>query len=250
MGRLPFSKDEMLSGNGRFEQTQWTVILQARNEGEPGAAEAMETFARTYWPAIYRYIRREGCHAQDAEDLTQGFYAHLLEKQLLNRVGERTGRFRNYLLTCLKHFLSDERVRTGALKRIPKGGFTSRDALEAEERDAVEPMDNLSPDQAFERRWAQAVLHRAQERLRLKYAARKKQDLYEALKDLLLAGKAASSYLEVGQRLGMTESAVKSAASQLRQRFFKCVRVEIERTVGDPREIDEEIRYLISVLAS
>ena len=235
------------SGGGRFEQTQWTIILRAREVDAPGAADAMETFARTYWAPIYRYIRREGYNPHDAQDLTQGFYAHFLEKQLLSRVGERTGKFRNYLLTCLKHFLSDERDRAQAQKRLPKGGFISRDAMELEERDAMEPSDHLTPDQIFERRWIQSALERAQEQLRESYEARRKLALYQALKNLPLGEKTEITYAEIAQRLQMTEQAIKNAAISLRGEFFKILRKEIERTVGSPEEVDEEIRHLIAV---
>jgi RNA polymerase sigma factor (sigma-70 family) len=244
---LPNSIDSR-SGGGRFEQTQWTIILRARVDDAPGAADAMEAFARIYWPPIYRYIRREGYSPHDAQDLTQGFYAHFLEKQLLDRVGERTGKFRNYLLTCLKHFLSDERDRAQALKRLPKGGFISRDAMEAEERDALEPSDSLTPDEIYGRRWARAIRERAQERLRGQYEAKGKATLYEALKGLLLGEKTETSYAEIARGLGTSEQAIKSAAKLLREKFFQILRKEIERTVGSPGEIDEEIRHLIVVL--
>ena len=235
--------------SGRFEQTQWTVILDARRKDELGATEAIEVFARTYWPPIYRYIRREGYSVDDATDLTQGFYVHFLGKQLLNGVGERKGRFRNYLLTCLKHFLSDERDRTDAQKRVPPGGFISRDAMDFEERDTMDPVDRMTPDQEFDRRWARAVLNRARARLREKYAAKEKLALYDSLKGVLLGDTREASYAEIAYRLSMTESAVKSAASQLRERYLRYVRTEIERTVSDPREVDEEILHLISILA-
>jgi len=238
----------MRSCAGRFEQTQWTMVLKARDEDAPGAPEALEAFARTYWSPLYRFIRREGYSQHDAQDLTQGFYQHFLDKHLLGRVIERTGRFRNYLLTCLKHFLSDERDRTEALKRGGNKTFISRDAVDVEERDALEPIDRLTPEQIFERRWAQAVLETVRERLREKYQAKGKAALYDALRNLPLGEKTETSYAEIAQRLGMTEQAVKSAASFLREQFFQILRREIERTVAGPGEIDEEIRYLIAVL--
>jgi RNA polymerase sigma-70 factor (ECF subfamily) len=249
MSHSPTQGTDPPSSGGRFEQTQWTIILKAREEGAPGAAEAMEEFARAYWPPLYRFIRREGYNRQDAQDLTQGFYQHFQEKHLLERITERNGKFRNYLLTCLKHFLSDERDRAAALKRGGGQSFISMDALEEEERHALEPADGLTADQIYERRWAQAVLASAQERLREMYATKGKAALYEALKDLLLGEKSEATYVEIARGLGTTEQAIKSAAKQLREQFFKGVRKEIERTVSDPREIDDEIRYLISVVA-
>jgi RNA polymerase sigma-70 factor (ECF subfamily) len=239
----------MHSDAGKFEQTQWTIILKAREEGAPGASEALEAFARTYWPPLYRFIRREGHSRHDAQDLTQGFYQHFLDKHLLNCVGERRGKFRNFLLTCLKHFLSDERDRAEALKRGGGMCFISLDALEAEERDALEPSDGLTPDQVYERRWAQTVLDCAQARLREKYAAKGNLALYEALKGLPLGEKAEASYAEIARRLESTEQGIKSAAKHLREHFFRILRKQIERTVGSPGEIDEEIRHLIAAMA-
>src|SRR5688572_17757323 len=181
---------------GSFEPTQWTIILRAREEGAPGADEALDAFARNYWPPLYLYIRREGYNRHDAEDLTQGFYQHFQEKHLLDRITERNGKFRNYLLTCLKHFLSDERDRAEALKRGGGKNFISLDALEAEERDALEPSDGLTADQIYELRWAQAILTQAQERLREKYAAKERAAIYEALKDSLLGTKTEATYAE------------------------------------------------------
>ena len=241
---------EVHSDVGKFEQTQWTIILKARQEGSPGASEALEAFARTYWPPLYRFIRREGHSRHDAQDLTQGFYQHFLDKHLLDCVGERRGKFRNFLLTCLKHFLSDERDRAEALKRGGGMSFISLDALETEERDAMEPSDGLTADQIYERRWAQTILECAQERLREKYAAKGNLALYEALKGLLLGEKAEASYSEIARGLDSTEQAIKSAARLLREQFFKILRKQIERTVGNPSEIDDEIRHLITALAA
>jgi len=250
MNQPPLNGADTRSSGGRFELTQWTILLKARQTDESGAADALETFARTYWPPIYRYIRREGYARHDAQDLTQAFYAHFLEKRLLARLGERTGRFRNFLLTCLKHFLADERDRGSALKRIPRGGIISRDALEKEEREGLEPRDAMTPDQIFDRRWAQAILDLAQKRLREKYGAKDRVVLYEALKDRFLGEKTETGYAEIARALGMTEQAIKSAAKLMRERFFKMLRKEIERTVGNPGDADEEIRHLIALFAA
>lgn len=248
MSLLPVNGVDSDSCRGRFEPTQWTLIFKAREKGTPGAAEALEEVAEAYWPPLYRFIRREGYSRHDAQDLTQGFYQHLLEKNLLEPVTERSGKFRNYLLICLKNFLSDARDRAAALKRGGGKSFISLDALEAEERDAMEPARGLTADEIYERRWAQTILAAAQERLREKYASKGKSDLYEALKAVPQGERTDTTYSEIAVRLGMTEVAVKSAAKQLREQFFKSVRKEVERTVSNSKEIDDEIRYLISVL--
>src|SRR5262245_56677691 len=117
MSHHPVNGFDSDSGGGRFERTQWTLIFKAREQGTPGAAEALEEISKAYWAPLFRFIRREGYRRHDAQDLTQEFYRHLLEKNLLEPVTERSGKFRNYLLTCLKHFLSDARDRAAALKR-------------------------------------------------------------------------------------------------------------------------------------
>jgi RNA polymerase sigma-70 factor (ECF subfamily) len=246
----PASGADTRAGNDRFEQTQWTVILKARDEGAPGAAEAMETFARSYWPPIYRYIRREGYGRDDAQDLTQSFYQHLLRKQLLNGVGERTGRFRNYLLTCLKHFLADERDHAQARKRGGGKIIISRDAMDEEERNALEPSDKLTPAQLFERRWAQAVLTDAMNRLRADYQRRGQGALFEELKDLQPGSHGERSHAVIARSLGMTEQAIKNAVLTFRRRYADCLRRQVARTVETSGQIEEELNYLIQIFGS
>ena len=248
MSSPPSNAVEVHSDVAKFEQTQWTIILKAREAGAPGAGEALEAFARTYWPPLYRFIRREGHNRHDAQDLTQGFYQHLLDKHLLNCVGERRGKFRNFLLTCLKHFLSDERDRAEALKRGGGTRFISLDALETEERDAMEPSHGLTPDQVYEQRWTRTLLARAEARLREEHLAADQKELYDSLKDVLQGGATEDGYAQIAARFGMSESAIKSKVHRLRQRHQEILREEIGRTVSCRAEIDEEIRHLISVL--
>jgi RNA polymerase sigma-70 factor (ECF subfamily) len=236
------------SGGERFEHTQWTIILKARDQAAPGAHAALEEFARAYWPPLYRFIRRDGYNRHDAQDLTQGFYQHFLESHLLARVTERRGKFRNYLLACLKNFLSDQRDHAGALKRGGGKHFIALDALEAEERDAIEPADGLTAEQIYERRWAWTLLERAEARLRDESLAGHQATLYEALKDVLRGEKTEAGYAEIAARLGMSESAIKSRVHRLRLRYQEILREEIGRTVSRREEIDEEIQHLINVL--
>jgi len=249
MSSLPPSGDDKRSSSGRFEQTQWTVILKARKEGEPGAAEAMDSFARTYWQPIYRYIRREGHNCHQAEDLTQGFYVHFLGKQLLNGIGERTGRFRNYLLTCLKHFLFDERDRAKALKRGGGNVIISRDALEEEERELLEPRENLTPDQVFEQRWAQTIFADAMNALQSDYERREQSALFQQLKDLPHGKHGERRHSDVAATLGITVQAVKNAALTFRRRYEDCLRREVLRTVETSGEVDQELKYLVQIFS-
>jgi len=245
MSRSTESKASDSHSGGRwFEPTQWTVILKAREEGAAGAAEALEKFAHSYWQPTYRYIRRDGYNRQDAQDLTQGFYQHFLEKQLLHRVSKPAGKFRTYLLTCLNHFLSDERARAAALKRGGDRTFIALDALEAEERDAIEPADTLTPDQIYDRRWGQAIMTRAIERLRSDYAARGKTALFEQLKDLQPGEHGAQNCAQIGLALGMSEQAVKNARYAFQRNYARCLRQEVAQTVGEPGEVSEELDHL------
>src|SRR5262245_19465431 len=154
--------DGTSSRHQRFALTQWTVVLKARDEQTAGAQEAMEELCQLYWAPLYHFIRREGYQRHDAEDLTQALYHHFQEKHLLHRVQDRRGKFRSFLLTCLKHFLSDQRDRAAAQKRGGGQRFVSLDAFEAEERDAFEPTNDLTADQLYERRWAKALLDRVE----------------------------------------------------------------------------------------
>ena len=232
---------------GRFEPTRWTIILRARQDGAPGAAEALENFARTYWPPIYRFIRWQGYKRDDAHDLTQGFYAHFLEKQLLNAVGERTGRFRNYLLTCLKHFLSDERDRAQALKRGGHLMIISREAMEAEEQAALEPADDVTPMQIFEQRWAEAIFADAMNALRAEYERRGQIALFEELKELQPGKHGERSHAAIADSLKMTTQAVKNAALAFRRRYAECLRKQVAKTVACAGEIEQELNHLIQV---
>lgn len=235
-----------------FATTHWSVVLAARLPDSSNAAAALETLCRTYWRPLYAYIRREGYGVPDAQDLTQGFFAQLLEKDYLSHLHDQRGKFRSFLLTFLKHFLSDERDKAGAQKRGGGKRVVSLDDTSIEERFLIEPAmaRELSPDQAFERRWAETVLEQAANRLGAEYAASGKAALFNALKDFQPGEHGSVSYKDVGTRLEMTESAIKSAVHRLRQRHREILREEIARTVSRPEEIDAEIRHLLAVLSA
>ena len=237
-------------GAGRvFATTHWSVVLAAkRSDGLLGDA-ALERLCRTYWPPLYAYIRREGYSAEDAQDLTQEFFAHLLARDYLQHLRHQEGKFRSFLLTFLKHFLADERDRAGAQKRGGGKNFISLDDTSAEERHLDEPANALSPDLLFERRWAQAVMERASGRLREEYEAGGKAALFEELKDLQPGEHGAASYAEIGARLGLATGTIGSAVHRLRKRHREILREEIAQTVARPEEIDEEIRNLLAVVS-
>lgn len=243
------ASDSTLDRAQSFVTTHWSVVLAAKQGDLAQMRGALEKLCRTYWRPLYAYIRREGYGVQDAQDLTQGFFSVLLEKDYLRHLHDQRGKFRSFLLTFLKHFLSDARNKAAAQKRGGGTTFVSLDDTSVEER-CLEPALVLSPEQIFERRWAQTVLDEAVNRLRAEYASSGKEALFEQLKDFQPAKHGDLSYAEVAAQLGMTESAIKSAVHRLRLRHREILREEIAHTVTCPEEIDEEIRYLLTILSN
>ena len=232
-----------------FVTTHWSVVLNAREKDSPDSEAARERLCRTYWPPLYAFIRREGHSPQDAQDLTQEFLSRFLHQESLDHLKDQRGKFRSFLLTFLKHFLSDQRDRDRAQKRGAGLQLVSLDACEAEEREALGPVDGLSADQLYDRRWARAVMDEAARRLREEYAARGKSALFEQLRDLQPGQHGARGYAEIGAALGMTEQAVKNAAHSFRRRYGELLRDEIAQTVEGPEEVEAEVRYLMQVFA-
>jgi len=237
--------DQLPDANGVFATTHWSVVLAAKG----GAENAMEKLCLDYWPPLYAYIRREGHNAIDAQDLTQEFFARLLAKDYLRHVRHQEGKFRSFLLTLLKHFLSDERDKAGAQKRGGGKTFVSLDETSTEERYLDGSVNGLSPDQIFDRRWAQTVMERALNRLHKEYEAGSKAALFEQLKDIQPGEHGAASYAEIGARLGLAEGTIASAVHRFRKRHREILREEIAQTVARPEEIDEEIRNLLAVVS-
>ena len=236
-------------GASHFADSHWSVVLAAKAEGSAQAAEALEKLCRTYWRPLYAFVRRQGHSPEAAEDLTQEFFAKLLARDYLQHLRHCDGKFRSFLLTLVKHFLADERDRVNAQKRGGGKTFVSLDDTMAEERHLRGANNALSPDQIFERRWAQTVMERALNRLRGEYVAGGREALFEQLKDIQPGEHGESSYAEIGARLGLAEGTVKSAVHRLRRRHRELLREEIAQTVARPEEIDEEIRNLLTVLS-
>jgi RNA polymerase sigma factor (sigma-70 family) len=231
-----------------FAATPWSEVLAAGDSSLPGSREALQRLCRIYWYPLYAFIRRQGSGAHDAEDLVQGFFADLLENRVLSVADPARGRFRSFLLTRLKHFLSDERKKAHAQKRGGNRTAVSLDAASAEERYRLEPVTELTPETSFDQRWAVTVLEQTVARLRAEYVAAGREELFEALKCFQPGEAADQSYADVATRLGLSESAVKSAIWRLRQRHRDLLREAIAQTVATPAEVDDEIRYLISML--
>jgi len=233
--------------SGKVATTQWSQVLAARDGSESQARAALESLCQTYWQPLYAYIRHQGASPDEASDLTQGFFAELVEKDLLANVDPEKGRFRSFLLASLRHFLAHERDRNRALKR---GGGTPTLSLDVEAGEAGyvnEPADELTPVDVFERRWAITVLERASGRLQQE-STELSQNQFAQLKQYLTSGDRQVPYQETASALGISESAVKSAVHRLRKRLGQCLREEIAETVSDRSQVDEEVRHLLAVV--
>ena len=236
-----------LSGGAAFTTTQWSVVLEAQGES-PAAQEALEKLCRTYWRPIFAFLRREGRPAAEAEDITQGFFAQLLERRSLDAVRKEKGRLRSYLLGALKYFLADEQRRAMAIKRGSGLRPIPLEELRADERIEIEPSDPMTAEMIYERRWALTVLERVLSRLKEEYLAAHNAALFDSLKQLLPDEPGSPSQAEIATQLGMTENAVRQAFYRFRQRYQALLREEIADTVATPGDIEDELRHLITVL--
>lgn len=233
-----------------FATTHWSVVLAAQDRSAPEARQALERLCGGYWYPLYAFVRREGYSPPDAQDLTQEFFARLLEKHYLDQVDRKKGKFRSFLLAALRHFLSDQRDRAQAAKRGGGVSLISLDQEAAEDRYQMEPRDEATPEQAFDRRWAMTVLAQAQHHLGEEYQRAGKHELHAQLKDYVTEELDAATCTVISQRLQLTESAVRTAAHRLRQRYAEIVREEIAHTVASPAEVDDELRYLIGIISA
>jgi len=235
--------------NGRvaFTTTHWSVVLEAQGPS-PAAQAALEKLCHTYWRPIYGFVRRQGTESEEAKDLTQGFFALLLERRDLDAVRKEKGRLRSYLLTSLKHFLTNERQRAMAIKRGEGQRLIPLDELQQGERGGFEPADASTAEQLYERRWALALLDQVMTRLGDEYRAAGNVVLFERLKALLTDEPDRPSQAQIADELGMTENAIKQALHRLRERYRQVLREEIAHTVMAPGDIEDELRHLIAVL--
>lgn len=239
-----------MPGHAAFTTTLWSVVLEAGAESGSGAGPALERLCRTYWFPLYAYVRREGYDPTEAKDLIQAFFERLLEKGYLQQADRNKGRFRSFLLGCLRHFLSDQRDRARAARRGGGQVVIAWDSLEAEERYRLEPKDQMSPDRVYERRWAAVLLESAQVRLREEYRSARKEALYEFLTNERHGEPGeTTTYAAGAARLGVTEKAVRSEAYRLRRRYQELVREEVAQTVSSPAELEDEIRHLLAVVS-
>ncbi|MFI5381613.1 MAG: RNA polymerase sigma factor [Tepidisphaerales bacterium] len=236
------------SSDRRFLTTHWSIVLAAGSEGSSRAVEAMQRLCRAYWYPLYAYIRRRGNAAHDAQDLTQEFFALLLQRHDLADVRREKGRFRSFLLASLDHFLANERKKANRLKRGGGRIIVSIDPVSAEHRYAQEPWHDLSPDKLFERRWAMTLLEQAINHLRQEFLIADKLPLFERLKVYLTGDQNGPAYADMGAQLGLGEAAVKMAVSRLRRRYREVLRAEIAQTVASAEDIEDEIHHLFAAV--
>ena len=242
--------DSDAGGQHGFNTTHWSVVLKAQNSSALLADAALEKLCRTYWYPLYVYLRREGKDKTSAEDLVQGFFARLLEKNFLDSVRREKGKFRSFLLAALKHYMLDEWDKARAQKRGGGQKIVPLDDVTGEERYHHEPADRMDAEKLYERRWALTLLEQAQVRLRQEYAARGKSNEYDRLVLYLDWDDDAPSYADAAAELGVSLSALKSSVKRLRERHQELVREEVANTVESLAEVDEEIRHLISVVSA
>lgn len=239
------------AGAPDFATTQWSLVLRAGGESDSATA-ALATLCERYWYPLYAYIRRKGAATHQAQDLTQEFFARLLDKNAIAAASPERGRFRAFLLTSLKNFLTNEWEKGQALKR---GGGAPQISLQlnldsAESRMSLEPVHNLTPERWFERQWALLLLELVMKRLQTEQESAGKGQQFELLKEALAGGTERLAYADIAAQLSLTEEAARQAASRLRKRYREILREEVSHTVSSPDEVDDEIRSLFQVLAT
>jgi len=234
-------------GAAMFTSTHWSIVVEAQGES-PAAQEALEKLCGIYWRPIYSFVQRQGTASQEAEDVTQAFFADLLEHRSLTAVRKEKGRFRSYLLGALKYFLADEHRRAMAVKRGKGQRLIPLEELSADEQAEMELADPLTAEQIYERRWASTVLARVLDLLKNEYGAAGNSALFDWLKQLLPDEPGAPSQSDIAGQLGMTANAVRQAFHRFRQRYQWLLREEIAHTVATPGDVEDELRHLIAVV--
>jgi RNA polymerase sigma factor (sigma-70 family) len=233
----------------QFATTRWSVVLEAAQGRSGDSSEALAMLCQTYWYPLYAFVRRQGHRPDEAEDLTQEFFARLMEKKYLAEVGPEKGRFRSFLLVCMKRFLANEWDRSRAQKR-GSGRIVSIDVQDAEGRYRCEPTHLVTPEKIYQRRWALTVLERTIARLAAEMNASGKGKIFQAIKGHLSAEGKAPEYATIGKTMGLTTGAVRVATHRIRERYRALLREEIAGTVSDAADIDAEIAELISALGA
>jgi len=232
--------------DGWFKTTHWSTVLRAQGDTQ-SSHNALTRLCQTYWHPLYAFVRRSGYKPEDAQDLTQAFFTRLIEKDYLKHVVPEKGKFRSFLLMAIKRFMANEWDRLHRLKRGGGREFVSLSVQDTEKRFLAEPLDEMSPDKAFDRKWAMTVLEQVMGRLRDEFRRAGKTDLFVNISAFLGGDK--ESYPEISRAVGMTEATLRVNVHRLRQRYRELLRLEIASTVEHSEDVDDEIRYLFSTLA-
>lgn len=237
-------------GRASFRTTHWSVVRAASDAHAPNREEALAALCRAYWYPLYAYVRGCGFSPEDAQDTTQSFFASLMEADLLARADRERGRFRWFLLKSLQNFLRNEITRAAAQKRGGGHILVSWDALEAEQRYAAELIDHGTADVIFDRRWARALMEQSLDKLAAEFRSSGRGELFERLKGYLASEAREGDYARIATELRLSGVAVKVTVHRLRQRYGEIIRSEIEHTVDDPSEVDDELRHLAGLLSA
>jgi len=244
------AKSENGSRATAFDTTHWSVVLSAGGSFSPESQEALEKLCRTYWYPLYVHVRRSGWPEQDAKDLTQQFFARFLERKYLEHADPDRGRFRSFLLTSLKHFLADEWDKSQTQKRGGGNAPISWDGVDPENCYRDEPVDQLTPDRIYDKRWAGLLLERVLGQLRREYDKAGRAAEFERLKAFVWGDGDGGTYATVAAAMNAEVGTVKVAVHRLRKRFREQLRLEVLRTVASPEEVDAELRHLRELLSS
>jgi RNA polymerase sigma factor (sigma-70 family) len=242
--------DNSLPDATEFRPTRWSVVLLSAQSKAPGSQAALTALCRLYWYPLYAFVRRRGYNPEDAQDLTQGFFLHLLDHKALTKVDPLKGKFRSFLLASIQNYLSKETDRARCLKRGGKTEFVLLDAKNAEDRYRLEPTDYLTAEKIFDARWALTLLDEAMNLLYAEYAGQGKMVTFETLKPFLnpIDSETLPSYEQVADQLEVSVGAVRTLIYRLRKRYTTLLRAEVAHTVSDPEEIDEELHALCEAL--
>ncbi len=232
-----------------FLTTRWSLVLKARSSQTTEAQKALNELCSSYWYPVYAYIRRMNASPEDAQDLTQGYFANLLERGYLDRANREKGKLRAFLLADIKLFLSNERGRQRAEKRGGGRVIESFDQALAEQRYDVEPVDHNSPDQLFDRAWATTLLNGVQDSLLSEYALKGQQSTFEVLQQFIAWNAGDESYADVAAKLGKTVSDVKVSVHRMRKRYRALLEEVVSDTVSSPEEVAQEIGMLAAAFA-
>jgi RNA polymerase sigma-70 factor (ECF subfamily) len=238
--------EETTAGDGWFKTTHWSAVLLAGRRDSPQADAALAQLCQIYRSPLYVYVRRRGHNPEDAQDLTQSFFARLLERNYLEDVVREKGKFRSFLLMALKRFLANEWEKAGSQKRGGRVTILSLDQAMIETRYQANLLDQFTPEKAYDQRWAATLLEKTIDRLATEMTGANKKKLFDELRPFLSGEKDGSSYAETAQRLEMSEATLRVNIHRIRQRYRELLRLEIADTVDTPEAVEDEIRYLFS----